>query len=102
MMVLDPSIASGPITVRTWAWLMGATEQGTTITSPGRPPTNPHTGVTYPGTGYWLEGDPPEAFGGVDGYSATIMQNYLNCGNAGIICANPFPPAAWEHAPKDK
>ena len=85
MMVIDPSIAKEPVTVKRWAEIMNSTEAKTQVTAQGDPPTNPATGSPFPGTGYW-PGPDPTAYGGPDGYSAEVMRRYKKCGDAGKNC----------------
>ncbi len=90
MMVIDPSIESGPVPVNQWAATMHTSPANTQITAPGQPPTNPATGKPFPGTGYWPGADPTR-FGGPEGYSNEVMKRYKQCGNAGSQCG--FVPA---------
>ncbi len=90
MMVIDPSIADGPVTAQRWAEIMNATGANTQISGPGKPPNDPDTGQPLPGTGYWPGADPTR-FGGPDGYSAEVMRRYRECGNNGAQCR--FVPA---------
>ena len=85
MMVIDPSIASQPVTVEGWAAIMHTSAGNTQVTPSGTPPTHPSTGQRVPGTGYWPSQD-PTAFGGPDGYSNEVMRRYKECGNTGANC----------------
>ncbi len=85
MMVIDPSIESGPVPVNQWAATMHTSAANTQITAPGTPPTNPATGQPYPGTGFWPGADPTR-FGGPAGYANEVMKRYKQCGNAGSQC----------------
>jgi hypothetical protein len=82
-MVIDPSIAPGPITIDRWKQIMQAPGANTQITQPGRPPTNPATGTPYGGTGYW-PGDDPSHAGGVNGHATDLMRKYKDRGNRGV------------------
>jgi hypothetical protein len=67
VLVLDPSLARGPITLEEWHHRVGTPEGAyfRHLTPWGQAPIDPFTGRPFPGTGYWLhrEGDPPVGAG---------------------------------------
>ncbi len=81
--VIDPSIASGPVTVEKWLEIMHAPEADTQITELGQPPTNPSTGQPFDGSDFWPGSDPSDD---LDGYSADLMEDYMNCAERSTIC----------------
>ncbi len=74
--VIDPSIASRPVPLGTWANYMNPPNGVSVQTTPyGQPPTNPNTEETYPGSGYWPGQDPP---GDLYDYSIEEMAPHLD------------------------
>ena len=84
-MVIDPSIADGPVSKNGW-WSIMTDETpdflSMQVTSPGEPPVDPLTKQPYSGSGYWL-GEDPTTHGGLDGFSIWMMGKYLNCAASG-------------------
>lgn len=79
-MVIDPSIASHPITVDEWKSQMHDPAARIEITKPNHPP-HQDNGSPYPGSGYWPAPDPQE---GPDAYSKKIMEMYKNYADKNI------------------
>jgi WXG100 family type VII secretion target len=63
-MIIDPSIASGPVTMEEWKRIMQDRKAHTQVTQPGRAPINPYSTppVPFPGSGYWPGPDPSNGF----------------------------------------
>jgi RHS repeat-associated protein len=87
-MVIDPTVADGPVTSGEW-WniLTAMTDERQTglsvqITDPGVPPINKETGKPYPGLGYWLDADPTWPVG-LDAHAAYWMAHYQQCAASG-------------------
>lgn len=91
-MVIDPSLADGPITTAEWKALMNDPNADLQITEAGTAPTNPQTGTAFEGTGYW-PGPDPTTYGGLDGYSAEVMRIYGDCADTGTTACSA--PPAW-------
>jgi hypothetical protein len=74
--VIDPSILSGPATIRDWSTRQkrpgSSFEPYVTVTRLGEAPIDPH-GHRLPGSGYWTGPDPRE---GLDAHAARMMRLY--------------------------
>jgi WXG100 family type VII secretion target len=88
-MVIDPSISKKPLTIEEWKGLMNDPNAKTQVTDLGTPPTNPNTGIVFPGSGYWPGSDPRN--GDLNGYSDDVMKRYKEAGEKGEP-ANPVTP----------
>lgn len=78
-MVIDPSIANGPVTKGQW-WAIMSNESPSRLslqtTVPGESPIDPSTKEPYPGSGYWPDID-PTTHGGLDGFSLWILGEFI-------------------------
>ncbi len=86
--VIDPSIATGPVTVRVWRDLMRtngllAEDINLRITPPGRAPQYRAAGVSGTGSGYWPGADPAI---GVDAHRDWTLEYYSFCDENDLIC----------------
>lgn len=79
--VIDPSIASRPVTVREWAELMNARSGAyVDFTSPGEPPATSPTGPAT-ASNYWPTSGAPVVYkeGVLVEYSEVLMENLNQC-----------------------